>query len=395
MADIRDVERTHGRLPALDGLRGLAAVVVLLSHVVLAGVPAIRFADALGGDPPGAARWFASTPLAIVWAGPELVIVFFVLSGFVLTRALMARPTSAAAFLAGRVVRLYLPAWASLGLAAVLLALVARSPHYGALGGAGVWLDDFARHPGLESVSRSVALVLAPPPQSGGTLNVVLWSLRWEVLFSLALPLVVAASEPLRRLAVPVAVAALLAARLSGGHTALMYLPPFVIGVLLALREREVRALRARLDGRGTALAVGLAVCLLTGDRWLPGAMRVTGAGGMFVLLGASIAVALPLMYASVERALCTRPMAWLGSRSFSLYLVHFPVLLAFTYGLGVPSLGVLLALAVPASLLAAEAFHRVVERPCHALARAATAQVGARRPGKATRAAPPRAAPV
>lgn len=389
------MERSHGRLPALDGLRGLAAIVVMLSHVVLAGVPAIRFADALGGDPPGVARWFDRTPLAVFWAGPELVIVFFVLSGFVLTRALAARPTGAYAFLAGRAVRLYLPAWASLGVAVVLAALVPRSPAYSALGGAGLWLNDFARPAGLESVARSAALVLPPPLQQGGTLNVVLWSLRWELLFSLALPLVVAASGTVRRLAIPAALAALLAVRFGGTHTTLLYVPPFAIGVLLALHEPEVRAWRARLDGRGVTRALVLVACLLTADRWLPSSTRVSGVGGLLVVVGAGLAVALPLAYASVERALCMAPMAWLGSRSFSLYLVHFPVLLAFTYGLGIPSLGVLLALAVPVSLLAAEVFHRAVERPCHALARAATAQLAVRRPEKVTGAAPPRAAPV
>ena len=374
-ADLPGVERTRGRLPALDGLRGLAAMVVVLSHVALAGVPALRFADALGGDPPGVARWFARTPLALVWAGPELVIVFFALSGFVLTRALLSRRVGAGAFLAGRAVRLYLPAWASLGVAAALVALVPRSPAYGALGGAGLWLNDFARHPGLESVARSAALVLSPPVQQGGTLNAVLWSLRWEVLFSLALPLVVAASGTVRRLALPTALAALLAVRFGGTHTALLYGPPFAIGVLLALHEPDLRAWRARLDGRGVARGLGLAACLLTADRWLPGATRASGVGGMLVVAGAGLAVALPLVYASVERALCTRPMAWLGSRSFSLYLMHFPVLLAFTYGLDVPSL-----------------VHRAVERPCHALARAATAQLDAE---KVTGAAPPRAAPV
>jgi peptidoglycan/LPS O-acetylase OafA/YrhL len=83
--------------------------------------------------------------------------------------------------------------------------------------------------------------------------------------------------------------------------------------------------------------------------------------------------------------------MQWLGSRSFSLYLVHHPIVLAFAYGFHAPSFVMLLALAVPASLLGAELLHRVVERPCHRVARAVGAQVAARTTG----AAPPRAAPV
>ncbi|HWI75194.1 MAG TPA: hypothetical protein VNT55_24745, partial [Baekduia sp.] len=132
--------------------------------------------------------------------------------------------------------------------------------------------------------------------------------------------------------------------------------------------------------GRGAAVAVGAAVCLLSADLWLPGAVRASGPGGALVVAGAILAVVLPLVYASVARPLCSAPMQWLGTRSFSLYLVHFPIVLACAYGFGRPGLPVLAATAIPASLLAAEAFHRVVERPCHRLARAATAQVAARR---------------
>lgn len=140
-----------------------------------------------------------------------------------------------------------------------------------------------------------------------------------------------------------------------------------------------MHAWREELRGRGAWLAVALAACLLSADLWLPGAQRATGASGALVVAGAVLAVALPLVYASVERPLRTRVMGWLGSRSFSLYLVHHPIVLAFAYGLDVPALPVLLALVLPTSLLAAEAFFRAVERPCHGLARAVTAQLSAR----------------
>ena len=61
----------------------------------------------------------------------------------------------------------------------------------------------------------------------------------------------------------------------------------------------------------------------------------------------------------------------WLGDRSFSLYLVHLPVIVAVTTYLGgQPHLGgVLIASAAIAFPLAA-AFHRFVEQPAHRLAR-------------------------
>ncbi|MCW2992943.1 MAG: acyltransferase [Conexibacter sp.] len=379
------------RLPALDGLRGVAALVVLLSHVVEASVAPLSATLALGGDPGGLAHWFMRTPLAVVWAGPELVIVFFVLSGFVLTRALRAQPTALRAFLSARAVRLYLPAWLSLIPAAALLLLVPRAA---GAGGAGVsfWLDGYAHPVGLSQVARDMALVLPDHVGAGeGTLNGVLWSLRWEVLFSLALPFLLRVEGLLRRLAVPLLAAVLLTVDAAHGHAALMFGPPFLVGVVLALHEPEVRAWRARLAGRGAPVAVGLVLCLLSADLWLPEAVRGEGPGGALVVAGAGLAVLCPLVYASVARRLERRPVQWLGSRSFSLYLVHHPIVLAFAFGLHAPPFAVLAALAIPSSLLAAELFHRAAERPCHRLARAAARDVGSR----TTRAAPPRAAPV
>jgi len=375
------------RLPALDGLRGLAALVVLLSHVVMAGVPALGAAAVFGAEPSGVAWLFVHTPLATVWAGPELVIVFFVLSGLVLTRALQARPVRPGAFLVGRIVRLYLPVWASLGLAAALLALVPRSPSLAPMAGASDWLNDLAQPVGAESVSRSVALVLDGSVYGNGKLNGVLWSLRWEVWFSLALPLLMLVRGTIARLAIPLVIVSLLAVDHGAGHASLRFLPPFAVGVVLALHEQRIGAWRAALGGRGAWPAAALALSLLSADLWLPGTSLGSGPdgalgsgpGGTLVLVGAALAVLVPLLYGSVARVLCTRPMQWLGSRSFSLYLVHFPIVLAFAYGLDQPPFGILLALALPTSLLAAEAFHRAIERPCHALARAATAQIAAR----------------
>jgi peptidoglycan/LPS O-acetylase OafA/YrhL len=382
------------RLPALDGLRGVAAMVVLLSHVVEAGAGGLSATLALdAGDPGGLAHWLMRTPLAVFWAGPELVIVFFVLSGLVLTRGALRRPVPPAAFLAGRALRLYLPAWLSLAPAALLIVLVPRVTGL-APGGVGFWLDGYAHPVGLEQVARDMALVLPDHVARGeGTLNGVLWSLRWEVLFSLALPVLLLARGALRRSGPAVLLAAVLAVDLAHGRPALMFLPPFLVGMVLAVHADALARLRTRLAGRRAAPAVVLAACLLSADLWLPAATRASGPSGALVLVGAGLAVALPLVHGSVARTLSTAPARWLGSRSFSLYLVHHPIVLAVAYGLRAPGFVVVAAVAIPASLSAAELFHRAVERPCHGLARSATAQVASRAQRRRAAALAPRPA--
>jgi peptidoglycan/LPS O-acetylase OafA/YrhL len=57
----------------------------------------------------------------------------------------------------------------------------------------------------------------------------------------------------------------------------------------------------------------------------------------------------------------------WLGTRSFSLYLVHEPIVVSIALLLGGrPNPFLMLALALPASLLGSDLFYRAVEGPSH-----------------------------
>jgi peptidoglycan/LPS O-acetylase OafA/YrhL len=103
----------------------------------------------------------------------------------------------------------------------------------------------------------------------------------------------------------------------------------------------------------------------LTADWWL-GPHRVTPA---LVALGAAAVVTVALVSANAATVLNHHTTRWLGSRSFSLYLVHEPVVvtLGFMHALS-PFPFVLVA--VPASLMVAELFYRAVEHPAHDLSR-------------------------
>jgi peptidoglycan/LPS O-acetylase OafA/YrhL len=86
---------------------------------------------------------------------------------------------------------------------------------------------------------------------------------------------------------------------------------------------------------------------------------------------GAALVIALASGAPLLIQLLAIRPLRWLGRVSFSLYLIHVPVLLAFVHGFGRAPLGMLgLIAAASVALLAAEAFYRLVERTSMVLSR-------------------------
>jgi peptidoglycan/LPS O-acetylase OafA/YrhL len=96
-----------GRLEQLDSLRGLAALSVVFYHQLLA-YPAIHGPQA---DPSGLfLRILFSPPIYFFWSGHAAVMLFFVLSGYVLTLPFLksSRPTYPI-FVLKRICRIYIP----------------------------------------------------------------------------------------------------------------------------------------------------------------------------------------------------------------------------------------------------------------------------------------------
>lgn len=69
----------------LDGLRGIAAINVMIMHFFILLVPAIIYSDRMPSHFGGLEQLFSSTPLGLIGAGNFSVCIFFVLSGYVLT----------------------------------------------------------------------------------------------------------------------------------------------------------------------------------------------------------------------------------------------------------------------------------------------------------------------
>jgi peptidoglycan/LPS O-acetylase OafA/YrhL len=362
------------RIKALDGLRGIAALIVVFHHILIASSTSLAniFRPTRPTYPTSGIAWLvARTPIHIVWAGPEMVTVFFVLSGYVLALPAAARGTRwfDASYYPRRFVRLYLPAWAAL-----LVGVTLHELHTHRIEGLSWWLNDHAGGASVVAGLRDATLV---HQGSAWSYTSVLWSMNWEVRFSLLLPLFlwgvvrIGRSRPLSGV---IGVACLAICYLGYLHhqSDLRYLPIFILGSLLAfemdhLRVDHLRAKRVLLPVFGVVSA-----CLITQTyMWSGGGQAMASLRYLGTVLGACTAVWLAVVSPTATRVLSRRISQWLGTRSYSLYLVHEPIVVALAFAFGRSDhVWLLLLTATPLSLVAAELFWRFIEGPAITLAK-------------------------
>jgi peptidoglycan/LPS O-acetylase OafA/YrhL len=373
-----EVRAEEGRIDALDAIRGIAAFVVLLHHAWLvlptAFTEQVRLSTALASVPYALCYVFYK----LLTQGGAAVIVFFVLSGFVLTHSLQRRRSSYPGFVVKRVFRIY-PAF----LCAVLLSYALHA----AIGAREVPGINAVFNADARNTSLSVAALAGHLAMTGLSdhlrLDVPIWSLVHEMRVSLVFPVLVAAVARWRwrallaALAVSAGSAALVAATsgavprgftepdvLSSWLTTAYFGVFFVLGTLLALERQAVAAWIARRHAAALAAIVLLAVlCLVRGIGRGTGTDLVLADYGYG--LGAVALIAVAVASRRARRGLALPPLRWLGRVSYSLYLVHVPVIYAAVELLGprLPLVAVLV-LALVAALLSAAAMARLVEAP-------------------------------
>ncbi|WIB68246.1 acyltransferase [Curtobacterium sp. MCBD17_035] len=309
----------------LDAVRGLAALEVVAHHLVSV--------NAYGGP----------VVLRDVFAfGQEAVMVFFLLSGFVVYANEFDRRGGVGAYLFRRLRRIYPPLVLalvlSIGVAAADRDLVAEFHPGQVLGTLVALQDNGALKPG----------VIVDPPFH----NLALWSLSYEIAFYLVFPLLASALHRWPRLTPhlvgAVSLAAFAAYRVHPGHAVLVlaYLLVWWAGAAMArafLQDRVgPRALAPELLWLTalTALAVGTTLRLGTGGGFAAYPLLMVRHFGVATALVTLVAVvaptlrARPALAAALGRGLArvAAPSAFLASISYGLYVFHWPLLVQWGF---------------------------------------------------------------
>ncbi len=342
------------RLSGLDGIRGLAALAVVLYHAGASWLPA----GFLGVD------------------------VFFVVSGFLITSLLISErerdgKTDLVEFWLRRARRL-LPVLALVLIVTTVYAAIALEntliDHLREVLVAAVYITNW------DQIIRGVSYfeMFERPSQLRH-----LWSLAVEEQFYIIWPVlfaVVARFLKLRWLwCIVVGLAALsvvwmLILFTPGDEPSRVYFGSdaraftILIGVAVAFfwkpwRREWSAPLGYVMDLLAIAALVGIGLIMVVGRHWSDWMYP----WGLLITSGATIAlVAFVIRPGSlVGRALDIAPMRWMGERSYSIYLWHWPVMLALQWEYNfVPNTIAIIAAGIAATFILSELSYRLVERP-------------------------------
>jgi peptidoglycan/LPS O-acetylase OafA/YrhL len=345
------------RVDWLDGVRGAAALFVVLHHAWLAVWPEF---------PRNAGPWW----LGWLLYGHLAVAVFIVVSGFSLALAPLRRggtlSTGARGFLRRRAWRILPPYWAALVFSTILAAFAVQ-PH--------IPIHALVRSFVVHGFLVQDAVGSVPP-------NGAFWSIavEWQIYFVFPVILWLGRRSSLAT-AVTTAVALVIVAHGLAGtgspwskidHLTPQFLALFALGVGAVQLARGGGAARRRALTLGAIIALGtcLAGALGEGSVWMVGHYFWVD-----IVFGTGVACVMSLMYGggvpSLRAVLASRTGRRLGLFSYSIYLLHAPLVgVLYQYVFGPAHLAPLLTFAliiipgVPAILALCYGFHLVFEAP-------------------------------
>jgi peptidoglycan/LPS O-acetylase OafA/YrhL len=363
---------SSARYEQLDSLRGLAALTVVIHHLFLVPLALTPFFQLL---------FHFKSPAKLLISGHAAVLLFFVLSGFVLSLPLHRHQSvDYLPFLLKRLFRIYLPY-----LVSILIAMGAASLFYsGSIDGLSSWFQSSWKQP-LDPASFMEHMVLIGNIHSD-LYNNVIWSLIHELRISLIFPFVILL---LNRSHWAASILACFVFSLIGGlnnvyhwelsngfHTtyfdSLHYLSFFILGSLLAKHQAAFLHHYKKLSFpvKITLLLLSL-LCYIYATYPTVITNQISFLAPFNPILidyitaaGASGIIVLALSSSALSKLLLTKPLLFLGNISFSLYLYHLTVLLGLVHSLHQKlPLPVILLLSLPLSIGVSAVMWYVFER--------------------------------
>jgi len=310
-----DSSNLHGRIHSLDGLRGFLALVVVVHHYSLITLENadMNFLESY---------WYLLEILKFfAFFGQSCVWFFFILSGYSLSLYFFNRyDGNYLKYLSSRMTRLYFPIESALALTFLSMLLVPRDST-----GLGSWVSGHPAEISLNAFTKDLSLIF------GTSANLSpLWSMQWEVIASVIFPLIYLSSRYIYLKSGILLIASTITLCCFAGMFELGYLAMFFLGAAIQNLHKTDKYLWNILVQGGPIFALLLVVSPFvysSSNRYIHFVFLI-----YFPVIGMSLLLENCIRESFLNRLMSGSLLRKLGKISFSLYLTHEIVLLAFTY---------------------------------------------------------------
>lgn len=325
------------KLNSAESIRGLACLAVVFSHLSLSFFPFLHHFDSSEVSTSVIQSFFYHSPFAFWYSGTAAVFLFFVLSGFVLSYAILRKPEQAKSKIKSMLIKRY-PRLAIPALISCLMVWIVFNTLQIDSSQMKVWFQAY--------VNQDISLKLAVYEGTIGSflfaessVNWVLWTMHIELIGSLVLFLLLYIYQ-FNRTAFFIASLVLPSLALFlKGEGFFLGISSFVIGIYYYLYGKQLSSL--------TAIVLFFFGLYLAGAhnqsvsyQWIYSFLGERTYEYSNFLAGVFIIYSI-LMSPQLSKVLDHPILVWLGKISFSVYLLHLIVL----YVVGVPIFNCLLSL--------------------------------------------------
>jgi peptidoglycan/LPS O-acetylase OafA/YrhL len=331
----------NNRISQLDSLRGIAAMIVVIFHCLLS-FSIFYNANYNEQYANGFIKLMVISPLHTFWAGNEAVLLFFVLSGFVLSIPFMeGRAPKYRAYIIKRVFRIYVPYIVVMAASVILVTVFASYKDFPELSPIfdGRWDHSIS----LKAIVAYVFMI----NYDTANVNGVVWTLYHEMRISIIFPLFMLAIVNLgwkSGFSISIAVTAfmwvvlrfvatgvnndMISSVVTDFRWTVYYFIFFILGSFIARFRTEIfNELKNRTLTKSLILIASL---ILVNFKWIYEIIDVRSVhiDNFIPSLGIALLFCVAISSARMIKILNFKPFLWLGKISYSLYLTHIIVIM-------------------------------------------------------------------
>lgn len=337
------------RIESLDALRGIGAFVVVIFHCLISFEIFYQATNVAVYDN-DFIKWLSISPLHTFWAGREAVILFFVLSGFVLAIPFLNNTVvSYKDYIIKRFFRIYVPYITVMMLSVLFVSIFADFKNID-------YLSTSYNNRWDHSVSlKAIISYFLMLPHDISNVNGVVWSLFHEMRISIIFPLIMFIVLKfdwkksiffgfgifiIAKLICDIASKfigndAISSVFLSFGTT-FYYALFFVLGSVLSKYRTQV-VQRIKKTSKQSKLSLFVTSLLLINCKWM---LYIYNFNDTFLTefipaFGILILFIVVLSSKLANKVLTMKPLLWMGKISYSLYLTHIITIMMLTIFIG------------------------------------------------------------